>query len=676
MVAVRIGLGTEVSVGETIYAVRRCLAGDILQLESEDDGQLVKIPRPELAFSVANGEASIIVGDRKHRVSERQDLSALPEKDRNELRRRLAYVKLVEKPRVPESGAALVKASIEIGAAQLNDLKPPSVATLYNWCKLYRQAGGDPAALVPHTKRRGNRQRRFAPEVLEVLQAVINERFLVTSRPRPTDIYSAVVVEIDRLNAYRPAFDQLPVPTLRTLYREIEKLEPYTFLRGRYGKYIAEKETRHVGKGAVSSRPLERVEIDHSRLDIIAYDEELDIPLGRPNLTMVIDHFSRMPLGFYLGFEDPSSASVMMALRSAIGTKEWVNERFPEIEGTWPCYGVPEVLVTDNGPEFHSKDLEIACAQLGITIQHNKVKSPWDKGVVERIFGEINWSVLSGAPGKTFHNSDARSENDPVGEASVPLKTLEHALCKWIVEFHAKHTHGGIFATLKHKSSAMLPLDKWNEGVEIFPPRLISDQEDLNVLLSCFKEVRKIHPKGIVIEGIWYSSRKLTELRNSSAKSLKVDMKFDPTNMGRIHVRDPRTNTYFDVPALDPEYAEGLGLWPHKTLRKYLRRMGARQIDPTELAKVKEHIHHLIQETAKTKKRKRTTNARIARFRESSSQAPTNEDRIVEQNTSYEISFDAAPMAEEEDYRDDLVEDDDFLADGMQRIQAVGKDEV
>ena len=667
MVAVRIGMGTEVSVGETIYAVRRCLAGDILQLESEDDGQLVKIPRPELAFSVANGEASIIVGDRKHKVLERRDLSILPEKDRDELRRRLAYVKLVEKPRVAERGAALVKASIEIGAAQLNDPKPPSVATLYNWCKLYRQAGGDPVALVPQTKRRGNRQRRFSPEVLEILQAVINERFLVTSRPRPTDVYSAVVVEIERLNAYRPAFDQLAVPTLRTLYREIEKLEPYTYLKGRYGKYIADKETRHVGKGAFSSRPLERVEIDHSLLDIIAYDEDLDIPLGRPTLTLIIDHFSRMPLGFYLGFEAPGSASVMMALRNAIGTKEWVNERYPDIEGTWPCYGVPEVLVTDNGPEFHSKDLEIACAQLGITIQHNKVKSPWTKGVVERIFGEINRSLLCDAPGKTFHNKDARSENDAVGEASVPVALLEHVLCKWIVEIHAKKMHEGIRA---------IPLERWTEGVETFPPRLISDQEDLNVLLSCFKEIRKIHPKGIVIEGIWYSSRTLTELRNSSTKDFQVDMKFDPTNMGRIHVRDPRTNTYFNVPALDPEYAEGLGLWPHKILRKYLRKMGASQIDPTELAKVKEHIHDLIQESAKTKKRKRTTNARIGRFRESSSQAAPNEDRMVEPNTSYEISFDAVRRAEEEDYRDNLVEDDDFLADGMRRIQAVGKDDV
>lgn len=676
MVAVRVGMGTEVTIGETIYAVRRCLAGDILQLESEDDGQLVKIPRPELAFSVANGEASIFVGDRKHKVFERQDLSVLPEKDRDELRRRLAYVKLVEKPRVAESGAALVKASIEIGAAQLNDLKPPSVATLYNWCKLYRQAGGDTVALVPQTKRRGNRQRRFAPEVLEILQSVINERFLVTSRPRPTDVYSAVIFEIKRLNAYRPSFDQLAVPTLRTLYREIEKLDPYIFLKGRFGKYIADKETRHVGQGAYSSRPLERVEIDHTLLDIIVYDPELDIPLGRPTLTIVIDHFSRMPLGFYLGFEAPGSASVMMALRSAVGTKEWVNERYPDIEGTWPCYGVPEVLVTDNGPEFHSKDLEIACAQLGITIQHNKVKSPWTKGVVERIFGEINRSLLSDAPGKTFHNKDARSENDAVGEASVPVALLEHVLCKWIVEFHARQKHEGIIASKKHKSSAITPLERWTEGVEEFPPRLISDREDLNVLLSCFKEVRKIHPKGIVIEGIWYSSRKLTELRNSSAKDFQVDMKFDPTNMGRIHVRDPRSNTYFEVPALNPEYAEGLGLWPHKIFRKCLRKLESRQIDPTELAKVKEYIHELIQETAKTKKRKRTTNARIGRFRESSKQASSNQDRMVEPNTSYEISFDALPTAKEDDYHYDLVEDDDFLADGMRRIQAVGKDDV
>lgn len=671
MVAVRIGMGTEISVGETIYAVRRCLEGDILQLEAEDDGHLVQMPRPDLASSVANGEASIVVGDRKRKISERQDLSALPEKDQDELRRRLVYVKLVEKPQVAASGATLMKASIEIGAAGLGDQKPPSVATLYNWCKSYRRSGGDAAALVPQSKHRGNRQRRFDPEVLDVLQNVINERFLVTSRPRPTDVYSAVTVEIERLNAYRPSFDQLAIPTLRTLYREIEKLDPYTYLKGRYGKYIADKETRHVGKGAFSSRPLERVEIDHTLLDIIVYDPELDIPLGRPTLTIVIDHFSRLPLGFYLGFEAPSTASVMMALRCAINTKEWVNERYPDITGIWPCYGVPEVLVTDNGPEFHSKDLELACAQLGITIQHNKVKSPWTKGVVERIFGEINRSLLCDAPGKTFHNKDARSENDAVGEASVPVALLEHVLCKWIVEIHAKKMHDGIQA---------IPLERWNEGVEEFPPRLISDQEDLNVLLSCFREVRKVHPKGIVLEGIWYNSRRLTELRNSSTKDFQLDMKFDPTNLGRIHVRDPRTNIYFEVPALDQEYAEGLGLWPHKITRKCLREMGSRQVDSTERAKVKEYIHELIQETSKTKKRKRTTNAKIGRFLESSGglvkQGHVSNDSLAEPKTFYEISFETAPNTETEDYRDDFTDEDDLLADGMRRIQAIGKDDA
>lgn len=670
MVAVRIGLGTEISVGETIYAVRRCLHGDILQLEAEHDGHLVKLPRTDLASSVVNGEASILVGDRNKMIAKQQDLSALTEKEQDELRRRLIYVRLVEKPQVVASGVTLMKASIELGSRQLGDPKPPSVATLYNWCKLYRRSGGDAASLVPQSKHRGNRKRRFGPEVLEVLQSVINERFLVTSRPRPTDVYSAVVVEINRLNAHRSRFDQLAVPTLRTLYREIDKLEPYTFLKGRYGKYIAEKETRHVGQGAFSSRPLERVEIDHTLLDIIAYDPELDIPLGRPTLTIVIDHFSRLPLGFYLGFEAPSTASVMMALRSAIGTKEWVNEKYPDIDGTWPCYGVPEMLVTDNGPEFHSKDLEVACAQLGITIQHNKVKSPWTKGVVERIFGEVNRSLLCDAPGKTFHNKDARSENDAVGEASVPVAVLEHVLCKWIVEVHAKQMHSGIQA---------IPMERWVEGVEDFPPRLISDHEDLNVLLSCFREVRKIHPKGIVIEGIWYNSRRLTELRNSSPKAIHVDMKLDPTNLSKIHVRDPRNNNYFEVPALDQNYTAGLGLWPHKILRKHLRALGSRQVDVLERATAKEQIHALIHETSKTKKRKRTTNAKIARFLESSGMVLKQDNAeitsLVEPEASYEISFEPFLPNENEGTCDEFTEEDDLLADGMLRIQSAGRDE-
>ena len=89
----------------------------------------------------------------------------------------------------------------------------------------------------------------------------------------------------------RPDHVQLPIPSRRTLYREIEKIDKYTYLEGRYGKRIAKRETRHVGLGAKTSRPLERVEIDHTPLDIIIFDDQREILIGRPNLTLIIDRY-------------------------------------------------------------------------------------------------------------------------------------------------------------------------------------------------------------------------------------------------------------------------------------------------------------------------------------------------------------------------------------------------
>src|SRR5262249_26957968 len=150
---------------------------------------------------------------------------------------------------------------------------------------------------------------------------------------------------------------------------------------------------RIVRAGVKTTRILERVEIDHTPLDLFLIDERTWLSSGRPTLTMAIDHFSRMPYGYYLSFGDPSAAAVVGALRHGVLPKSLSAQALPDlpIEGQWPVFGLLECLVVDNGLEFHGIDLDGIAQDLGFTIVYCPKRTPRFKGVIERYFKTFNY---------------------------------------------------------------------------------------------------------------------------------------------------------------------------------------------------------------------------------------------------------------------------------------------
>jgi putative transposase len=56
-----------------------------------------------------------------------------------------------------------------------------------------------------------------------------------------------------------------------------------------------------------TSRPLEIVQIDHTKVDIVVVDEQTREPIGRPWITLAMYLFSRMVTGFHLSVRQRSS---------------------------------------------------------------------------------------------------------------------------------------------------------------------------------------------------------------------------------------------------------------------------------------------------------------------------------------------------------------------------------
>ena len=118
---------------------------------------------------------------------------------------------------------------------------------------------------------------------------------------------------------------------------------------------------------------------------VSSFDRNLII--GRPVIYAVIDVFSRMVAGIYVGLEGPSWVGSMMALANAATDKvSFCAEYGINIQNEqWPCKHVPQAIMGDRG-EMESKNADTMIKSLHIQISNAPPYRGDLKGIVERYF--------------------------------------------------------------------------------------------------------------------------------------------------------------------------------------------------------------------------------------------------------------------------------------------------
>ncbi|WP_298829463.1 hypothetical protein [uncultured Piscinibacter sp.] len=110
-----------------------------------------------------------------------------------------------------------------------------------------------------------------------------------------------------------------PLRVSRETVRQIALgVDRYQIMRSRWGRSVADAKRKPRSAGVVTTRPLERVELDHFLCDVHLVCHRTGVPLGRPWLTLAVDHYSGMVVGYHLSFAPPSAASVLACLRHSI----------------------------------------------------------------------------------------------------------------------------------------------------------------------------------------------------------------------------------------------------------------------------------------------------------------------------------------------------------------------
>jgi putative transposase len=482
-----------------------------------------------------------------------------------------------------------------------------SVASVYRWMKHYTDAGNDIRALVPNTEARGGKmESRLQVQVDNTIEAVIREKYMARERVTAEAVLYEVAVRIEEANRSRVAHDKFHLPSRRTVARRIDAFtltQGLAFYAAKHGKAAAKRAYAQYGMSTKPTMPLERVEIDHTRSDLIVVDDFDNLPLGRLTFTSVFDVYSAYPLGLYLGFELPSYYTVMEALYHAICPKRGIREKYGT-EHTWLAYGVPHVLVVDNGKEFVGRDLQDACQSLGIVLQQTPVRTPTFKGTIERQFGSLNTMLFHTLPGTTFSNISKRGDYNSVKQACISLSDMEKIIHIFIVDLYAERYHRGLHG---------IPARKWEEAIRYgFIPRVPASLQELQVLLGRV-EYRTIHHYGIDLDLIRYNCAELGRLR-ALRDGEAVKLKYHPGDLSRIWVYDAFDRRYIEVPALDQEYTDNLSLWKHRVIKRVAKKEED-QADLAALGRAKRRIQKVVDEArGRTAAARRGTQARTARW--------------------------------------------------------------
>ena len=195
------------------------------------------------------------------------------------------------------------------------------------------------------------------------------------------------------------------------------------------------------GSDPGAESPWERVQIDSTPCDLMLVREGDRFVIGRPTVTMAIDLYSRVVLGFFVSLEAASTASVATCIAHACLPKtKWLARRdLGSVQ--WPVYGRPRTLEVDQRPENEARGIQRGLLRYGIAAKTRAPGHPEQHGTIERLLRTMMPQVHQ-LGGSGFSNVAARGERDPARSACLSLPELERILAI-VVDSYDHSTHGG-----------------------------------------------------------------------------------------------------------------------------------------------------------------------------------------------------------------------------------------
>ncbi|QKC97172.1 Mu transposase C-terminal domain-containing protein [Mesorhizobium sp. NZP2298] len=439
--------------------------------------------------------------------------------------------------------------------------------------KTYVESGYRPIALANRCRGPRSRASSVRPCDLQVWMEFAGQ-FADRRKPKMSVLLRELKAAVDKRNLERQeqGLPLLTAPSRKQFEKLVHGLDPFFVTARREGEAAAREKFRITYQGLDVERPLERVEMDEWRVDLMTLLVHLKVwermskierkAVHRSRLwaTVAIDCATRYMLAIKFFATAPNAASAAATLEMAVLDKSRLN--FLLGTTAWIGHGTPEHVVTDGGSAFISFEFRCMLAELGIAHSLPPAGVAKLRPYIESLFKSLTVQFLHWFEGRTFSDYIEKGDYDPEENASVCVDELNHTFAVGVQHVYNNQPHAGLAGETPH--NAWLRLSR-KFGV-IPPPSRDIQRHVFGINCS-----RKIGDKGICILGIHYNSRPLQDLRVKAGQTV-VRVRFDRFGLKRISVWNGdgwmTVNSSFDLP-------DDLSVWEWVGAVKELRRIHA-----------------------------------------------------------------------------------------------------
>jgi len=520
-------------------------------------------------------------------------------------------------------------AAVEKMAVELGDPKPPKYTKLYQLKKRFLDNGQNIFALMEASTGKQLRTKRLSQESLDVMQDYIRNHYLKATKPPGLMVYKLFTAHIEELN--RQSDIKLDIPSPSTFYRALKVLPSYTVDVARLGRKAAEKK-HGFGQGIhCPDRLLARVEADTQEVDVQLVGED-GLCIGRAYLTVLLEVLTSSVVGWSLSFTPPCFEKTAGALRHALSERQ---------DGS--AAGLMEELIVDNGAEFYNASLLSIANRLGFTVRFCSKGQPNQKPHIESFFRTFNMQLIHGLDGTTKSNPMMRGDYDSEGEAVMTLDELRNIVTDWIQNYYNKTAHGH-----RHLPANVLwerNLDKMN------PPKVFTAEAVRFICMAT--HFGTINHGCVRFKNLSWSGPGLSHVQSKLKPGQKVEVLYDRTNLGTVHVREPSSGVFYEANAVH-EYQYGLSLYEHELVQQKLKDE-AKLFTGEEARQTLRRVWQALSESKTNNARRKRARLGDPRAEESHFNTPRNEIGVEVQYIDENIQ-----LSEEIDFEliNDMPDDD------------------
>ena len=367
------------------------------------------------------------------------------------------------------------------------------------------------------------------------------------------------------VHAAKPLYEDEDFPTIRQLsYWYKENADVFAIKRERIGRKKYDRNLRGITGSAQSHvfGPGSRYEIDATIINIYVVSELEDgLIIGRPVLYVVVDVFSKMIVGFYIGLEGPSWVGAMMALVSVVENKQEFCARHGIViaEGEWPCEVLCEALLGDRG-EIASRIIEMLQRKHNVIVETAQSHRPDWKGTVEKRFDLIDVEYRPFVSGYVATDFGERGVRDPRLEAIWTISDLYRTMIPLILHFNNRHKLVDYVrdGAMIRDGVRAVPAELWEWGIAKRQGRMRRASVDAVRFAVMPTDTCTVRHKGIYFRGLYYTCAKaeaedwFAHARQTRWKSRP--MSYDLRSARHIYLHDDDAEEGYVVCTLLPQF--------------------------------------------------------------------------------------------------------------------------